>query len=117
MLLQLIVGLLGGVSAGAAVQSIGPLVVGGAVAAFGEVTEIRAGGIGTRRVEIGVAGGVGDDVGHGHAEGVVHGVGHGVTVHVLAAGGMAGNHDGLEAGKGIFVCEFAQDLVGEIERS
>src|ERR1039458_6338334 len=41
LLLQLVVGLPGGVSAGAMFQAIGPLVVGGAVAAVGEGAETR----------------------------------------------------------------------------
>src|ERR1035441_8964011 len=97
-------------------QSIGPLVERGAVAAVGEGAEIRTFGAGAGIVEVGVAGRVGNDVGHRDAEIVMYGVGHGVAVHVLAAGGMAGNDDGLEVGEDVFLCQLAQDLVGEIER-
>src|ERR1019366_10643021 len=55
LLLQLVVGLPGGVSAGAMFQPIGPLVVGGAVAAVGEGAETRGLGVRTRVVEVRVA--------------------------------------------------------------
>src|ERR1035438_2002342 len=93
-------------------QPVGPLVERGAVAAVGECAEIRAVGVGAGVVEIGVAGRVGNDVAHRDAETVMHGIGHGVAVHVLAAGGMAGNDDGLEVGEDVFLCQLAQDLVG-----
>src|ERR1039458_4672804 len=75
-------------------QSIGPLVERGAVAAVGEGAEIRTFCVGAGIVEVGVAGRVGNDVGHRDAEIVMYGVGHGVAVHVLAVGVMAGNDDG-----------------------
>src|SRR5664280_558362 len=97
-------------------QSIGPLVERGAVAAVGEGAEIRTFGVGAGIVEVGIAGRVGNDVGHRDAEIVMYGVGHGVAVYVLAAGGMAGNDDGLETWEDVFLCQPAQDLVGEIKR-
>src|SRR5215831_11175886 len=73
LLSQLLVALFGGVSAGAALESVRPLVVGRAVASVSKGAEVRTFRVGTHGVEVGVAGGVGDDVGYRYAKLIVYG--------------------------------------------
>ena len=70
----------------------------------------------TRRVEIGVAGRIRDDIGDRHAERLVKLIRHLVTVGELPASRMSREHDGLEIRKHRLVRRLLQDLVGEVVR-
>ena len=115
LLLQLLVCQFGSVATFAIFNSVGPLVEGGAIAAIAKTAELVALGIGTAVVEVSIAGGIGDYIGHGHAEFFMHRVGHGVPIHVLTTGRVPGHNDGFQVGERIFLRQSKENLVHQIE--
>ena len=115
LLLELVLAQSRGI-AGALLQPVGPApaIVRRAIGAIGKRAHVVAVGDGPVGIEISIGRGVRDHIGDRNAQGVVNLVRHFVTRHELAAGRVAGEHDGLEIGKHVLARELAQDLVRHV---
>jgi len=112
---QLLVGDPGGISR-AFLESVGPVVVGRAVPCIAEGSKFGAFGRRACFVGIGIAGGIGDDIGHRNAELIMDAVCHLVAGGELPARGVPCKHDLPQIGKNILARQLQEDLVHEVIR-